>query len=172
MRALWWLLGIAVVVACGSDVSQSEGSGGAGGSTVDPGCFQACVDKGVSEEECNAACTEDDTKTSSKSSTQTSTGSAGGGVDELYEKSCYVCMEENAGDTCGEELKACEASLACLQLRDCPFTCGEKPGCIEECNEIIPTGVAALTALVQCMSCGVGPCSDECSESLTQAYCE
>lgn len=173
MRVVWIVAGV-LLVACGSDVS-SGGGGGAGGTSVDPDCFEACIDKGVSDAECNEACATTATGKGGETSKTTSTGqggAAGGAVDVEYEKSCYTCFEDNKGGACAAEYEACLESLACLQLRDCPFTCGEKPGCVEECNEIIPSGVAPLTALVQCMACGDGPCSSACSASLNQAYCE
>lgn len=41
---------------------------------------------------------------------------------------------------------------------------------MDECNEVIPTGVATLTALVRCAVCGDGPCADECRDSVTRTY--
>ena len=158
--------------ACESDVtSAAGGAGGAssGSSNLDQDCFDACVAKGESAEVCTDACSDDTTSSSGKTTTDASTG-VGGGVDVELEKACFSCWDSTGA--CAVEHDACDKSLACLELRNCPFTCGSKPGCVDACNEIIPTGVEPLTALAQCMICNDGPCATECADSIMRAYCE
>ena len=91
--------------------------------------------------------------------------------EQIEAKNCITCWEEQAeSGICAEQLEACQDSLACTQLQWCPVLC-ERGDCVTECNEIIPTGVPILTALVQCMACGNGPCSNECEDSILLAYC-
>jgi len=101
-----------------------------------------------------------------------STGGTGGKPDPAVEKSCVQCWyDTQVNGACVNEAKACEESLACSQLQWCPQLCG-KPDCVEECNQIIPTGVAPLTALVQCMACGNAPCASDCEGSVLLSYCD
>jgi hypothetical protein len=184
----WWslTLGALTVSACGSDVTSPTDVATGGASGVDPKCYDACIAKGESPADCTASCA--DTKgdggktTSSGTSTSTSTTSSGtggtgsssssSGIDPEVEKPCVQCWYDEAdnGGPCEAEATACTYSLACTQLQWCPTMC-EKPGCFEECNAIIPTGVAPLAALVQCSACNGGPCADECQGSVMLAYC-
>ena len=171
---------LAFASACGSSVEATDvGGGGSGGSQLDQGCYDDCVAKGATPQECTAYCT---SGTGGKGaggkgaggngSTSTSgTAGAGGGFDEPLEKACIACWDDNANGICSAQYETCDKSLACIQLRNCPFSCVINKDCIEECNQIIPTGVAPLTALVQCMACSGGPCEQECQDSVTQSYC-
>ena len=170
------VLALALAAACGSDVTSAAGGAGgtgasSGSSQIDPDCYDACIAKGESDAVCMDACT-DDTKSASSKSTSVGSGGAGGGIDVELEKACYACWEDNADGACATEHDTCEKSLACVELRNCPFTCGSKPGCVDECNAIIPTGVEPLTELAQCIMCDAGPCATACAESIMQAYCE
>ena len=51
-------------------------------------------------------------------------------------------------------------------------TSGGTEACVDECNAIIPTGVAPLSALVTCIACGDGPCAKACEGSGWLSYCE
>ena len=108
-------------------------------------------------------------------------GESPGEIDEAKEeyeaavraKSCIECWydeEQNEG-ACRAESNACEESLACTQLQWCPSLC-DQDNCIENCNDVIPTGVPILTALVQCMACNEGPCAESCADSDMLAYCD
>lgn len=142
---------------------------------LDRSCFDACVDKGEEPDDCRAICTVPDDKKGSKSTSDA--GIALGedaGLDEkldpTIEKPCIECWYEDAA-ACVDQAKACEASLACNQLQWCPSLCG-KPDCVDECNEIIPTGVAPLADLVQCAVCDDGPCAQACEDSVMLSYCD
>ena len=89
------------------------------------------------------------------------------------EKNCIECFysPEQANGACAEEIESCENSLACTQLQWCPSLC-EADNCIESCREIIPQGVAPLQALVRCLACSGGPCSDACAGRDILAYCD
>jgi hypothetical protein len=178
------IIGALALAACGSDVKSNKGAGG--GATLDAECYDSCVAKGEAPALCTAFCSEgkggDDGKGKTSSGTSSASGgsgsvggggTAGGPVDVELEKSCIGCWYDEAQATgvCGAEAKACEDSLACTQLQWCPLLC-EKDDCIEECNVIIPTGVAPLTALVQCMACDGGPCAGACQGSVMLSYCD
>jgi len=190
--SLSWLLAIGVLVssACGNEVrvqkAGGDGDGSNGGKEVlDEKCYSACLEKGEAAEVCDAYCTVDDgdgkggagAKGTDKGTGATGNDGTGGfgasGVDPADEKSCIQCWydESDATGACSAEAKACELSLACTQLQWCPLIC-EKPGCWQECNEIIPTGVEPLSDLVQCMACDGGPCANECEDSVMLAYCD
>jgi len=175
------LVALAVASACGSSL-EATGAGGAGGagsggSQLDQGCYDDCVAKGETPEECTAYCTSGTggKGAGGKGTTTTSTSGtagAGGGFDVPLEKACIECWDDNANGICSAQYETCDKSLACIQLRNCPFSCVVNKDCIEECNQIIPTGVAPLTALVQCMACSGGPCEQECQDSVTLFYCD
>ncbi len=152
-------------------------------------CLDACLAKGGSDDECTAWCTNPgDGKPGAGEKPPSGGVTADGGgregdpgempdpgetLDPEVEKPCIQCWydETETGGACNEEAKACEASLACTQLQWCPTLCG-KPECFEECNAVIPTGVAPLTALAQCAVCNDGPCADACEDSVMRAYCD
>ncbi len=160
-----------------------DGGGGNSGTTVDPECHEACVAKGVDSDECDAYCSKSADKGGASSGTKSgsagattsagpgATGATTGGLDVEGEKTCIECWEEQSAGSCAAPYEACEESLACVQLRNCPFSCIGKESCLEECNEIIPSGVPPLSALVQCMMCGAGVCAAPCAGSIYQAYC-
>jgi hypothetical protein len=85
-------------------------------------------------------------------------------------RNCFGCWEDYSAQ-CQVELDACKASLACSQLMDCPLACGYQPECITECNEIIPSGVEPLTAVIECMVCSGGPCAADCMNDVMLSYC-
>ncbi|MBW2454860.1 MAG: hypothetical protein JRI68_10130 [Deltaproteobacteria bacterium] len=152
------------------------GEKGTGGSQTNPECYADCIEKGETPENCVYYCSEKGTGGSgaaSSGSGGTTTSSGTGGVDPESNKPCIQCWydEDQTNGACTAEAMACEYSLACTQLQWCPLLC-DKTGCIEECNAIIPTGVADLTALVQCAVCNGGPCADECQDSVFLYYCE
>jgi len=175
--------------ACGSEVRVVSRDGER--SDVDQGCYSGCVAKGVPEADCEIYCSDlvDDSdkkgtgasgKTGTGGSGKTGTGAGanagGAGSDELdpeLEKSCVKCWYDESASTgaCGAEAKACESSVACTQLQWCPTLCG-KLGCWQECNDVIPSGVDPLAALVQCMACGQGPCAEVCQGSVMLSYCD
>ena len=153
-----------------------KGSGTGGGPAIE--CYEACIDKGAPLEVCKEAC--DDPPgtggagfggTGSGGTGTAGEGGEGGKIDPSVEKPCVECLSDQTA-ACGDQLKACEQSLACQQLQWCPTLCG-KPSCLEECNEIIPTGVQPLRDLVQCAACGeAAPCASECAGALLLDYCE
>ena len=98
-------------------------------------------------------------------------GSGSGGIDPDIEKPCIECMYSQQAPACEQQATACEQDLACQQLQWCPTLCG-KDGCFEECNEVIPDGVAPLSALVQCAVCDAGPCAQECVGSVLLGFCK
>jgi hypothetical protein len=161
---------------------------------VDKACYDSCIAKGAPPSTCEAYCSGG---TGGKPGTGGTSGSGGssaggggtagagtggsstggsggvGGVpDPAIEKPCIQCLNDpsQGGGVCAAEANACLASLACSQLEWCPTLCG-KPNCLPECNSIIPTGVAPLTALVKCMACGNGPCANACKGALVLSYC-
>ena len=166
-----------------------DGSGGSGGS-VD--CYDDCIKKGEDPEVCAQACSGGKGGSGGDGGSGAmgvggntghpggfggtmggsggSTGGSGGKIDPEREKPCVECMYDRAGTECAAEAEACEKSLACQQLQWCPSLCGS-PDCLEECNDIIPTGVAPLSALVQCAACSGGPCAEECQGAAILAYC-
>jgi hypothetical protein len=163
------VFGAALIAACNAEVRTTNASAGAG-ATVDPGCFEACVDKGESAEVCTAFCMDKGTSSGSKGSS-VGTGT-GGGPDPAIEKPCINCLyEESVGTTCEALAATCKDSVACTQLQWCPTLCGE-PNCWTECNDVIPSGVKPLSALVQCMACGEAPCADACAKSVVLSYCD
>ncbi len=147
------------------------GGTGGGGSVLE--CYDACIEKGAPPEVCKEAC-DNPPGTGGTGFGGTGTageGSEGGKIDPVVEKPCVQCLSDQ-GATCGDEVKTCEQSLACQQLQWCPILCG-KASCIDECNEIIPTGVKPLADLVQCAACGASaPCATECASALLLDYCE
>jgi hypothetical protein len=183
MRRLALSLGaILIAAACGSSVTTTEtgpaaggaAASGGGGKQVDQDCYDACVGKGIGEAECTELCSSSSSGKGGDGAGMTTSGSSGSGgyIDPDLEKACFECWYDVGDDFCTEELETCEKSLACGQLRDCPFACKGTPECIGDCQEIIPTGVAPLTALVQCMACNNGPCADECAGAVTLVYCD
>ncbi len=171
----------------GTTVTSSSSS-----STVDPGCYEDCLKKGKPANYCADYCSGGSSTSSSgkggsttSSSGTGSTGSSGSSsgtgstgttsttttFDPGQEKTCMQCWNDQAAGQCSAQYKACQNSLACTQLSTCPFACKGTPECFAECNKIIPTGVAPLTALVQCIACNNGPCSVECQSSILLAYC-
>ncbi|MBW2452890.1 MAG: hypothetical protein JRI68_00170 [Deltaproteobacteria bacterium] len=179
------LLGVGVAAgACGADVTQ----GGTGGETttsstssssghVDPDCYEECIANGGTQADCEVRCWEDDgTGGSSSSGTSSGTGGGGtggtGGLDHQAERDCYECMTEAQSDACSTEWEECDADLACSMLLICPYECYGDPTCIDQCHEIIPTGVELITTLVQCMVCGDGPCAVDCENTTWQQYCD
>jgi len=188
-----WLLamGMLSISACGHEV-RAQKSGGDGDDpnggevVIDEQCHDDCIEKGEPADECDAWCTVkgggEGGAGAKGGTTKPGTGAAGNegtggfgasGVDPAEEKSCIQCWydESKATGTCSAEAKACELSLACTQLQWCPIIC-EEPGCWEECNDIIPTGVAPLSDLVQCIACNGGPCAAACAGSVMLSYCE
>lgn len=144
-------------------------------------CYEGCVAKGVPPAECTAVCSllgsggkTPGTGGTAGSGASGATGGAGTipGLDPDQEKTCIQCWYDatQTGGICADEGMACEYDLACTQLQWCPLICG-KAECWAECNAIIPTGVAPLTALVQCVACGSGPCSEPCQGSVMLNYC-
>jgi hypothetical protein len=91
---------------------------------------------------------------------------------DLEDRECLGCWYENKMGECGALLTACEEDLACSLLMDCPYDCAGAPDCVEQCNAIVPTGVAPLTELVACIGCGDGPCAEACADSHFAEYCE
>jgi hypothetical protein len=175
---LSWIvtLGVLTVGACGDEVVTSLGDEGTGGSKTGPECYDDCIQKGETPENCADYCSGKGTGGSgaaSSGSGGTTTSSGTGGIDPESNKPCVQCWydEDETNGACTAEAMACQYSLACTQLQWCPVIC-EKDGCIEQCNAIIPTGVADLTALVQCAVCNGGPCADECQDSVFLYYCE
>lgn len=185
-------VGVFVSSACGHEVRVQRGAGDGDGdgfeggdSVVDEKCYDACLNKGVPSDDCEAYCSAGAGKDGAGAAGTGSgkgTGAAGNsgtggfgasGVDPVEEKSCIECWYDESEETgqCSDEAKACQASLACTQLQWCPVLC-EKPGCWEECNEIIPSGVEPLRDLVECMVCDGGPCAEECADSVMLSYCE
>ncbi len=188
------------VSAPGSDPGGTggTGTGGAGltssssssssSTTVDKDCYDDCVAKGKPGDYCEDICSGGSSTSSSGSTTSSSgTGSTGssssGGTgstgttttttyDPGQEKTCLQCWNEQAAGQCSAVYKACENSLACTQLSTCHFACKGTPECFAECNTIIPSGVAPLTAVVQCMACNNGPCSVPCQTSILLGYCK
>ncbi len=148
---------------------------------LDEDCFDGCVAKGVDRADCLAICADPEKQKQpvDKPSPDASvdTGRDAGDVPDAgddkivveREKSCVECLETTV--TCASEAAACARSLACQQLQWCPSICG-KPGCIAECDRVIPTGVPLLSALVQCAACGSGPCTTACADTEIRAhYC-
>jgi hypothetical protein len=177
---------MAGLLACSNAVSEPTTE-----SSVDPECHQQCIAKGASDDECNAWCdtsAKDDgkggddggkTTTSGKTTTVGAGGAGGGGIggggsyDTDYEKSCQQCWEQQGKVACAAEYDACAKTLACTQLQVCPYFCqSSAESCIEECNAIIPSGVASYTELVNCMACPGGPCAQECAQSAALSYCQ
>ena len=156
-------------------------------------CYAGCVAKGVTPEDCRSYCGPAGGKGSggpgagqggSGGSAQgmAGTGGSGGdsggskgerGLDGRAAKDCVECWndETRTEGTCAEEATRCRDNLACTQLQWCPLIC-EQDNCIEGCNEVIPTGVAPLTAIVRCAACGDGPCAEACRDSYLLSYCE
>ena len=173
--------------ACDSSVLVDTGNPsapGSGGGKIDERCYERCVSKGGSEMDCTEECgVPDDGFGSGDPGETTSGGGTGKGVpgdpgeeeeekfDGGVERDCYECMKKNAL-ACDDEYEACEESLACTMLSQCPYECFGDSECIEECNSIIPSGVETLTALVQCMICEGGPCASDCDGSILGSYCE
>ncbi len=195
MKRSYLIYGLAIgtlaIGACSSEVLWDKGGSTSAPGEVDQECYDACIAKGASPEECAFYCS-DPKGTTGKTPGSTSnpgtgtssggtvgTGGAGAGtgtggkLDPEVEKPCVQCWYDESQMTgvCVDEAKACEQSLACSQLQWCPMLCG-KPDCIQECNEIIPSGVAPLSALVQCMACEDGPCAEECQDSVMLSYCK
>ena len=173
---------LAVPSACGSDVTEggtgdTTTSTSSSGGYVDPDCYQDCLAKGGTEADCADRCWKDDgTGGGSSSSTSSSTSSGTGGTDGLNketERDYYECMAkaEKYDGACTAEWKACNDSLACHMLLLCPYECYGDPDCIDQCHEIIPTGVELVTALIQCMVCDDGPCAGDCQNTTWQQYC-
>jgi len=142
-------------------------------------CYDDCVAKGVPPTDCTAVCAawEGGTKpgvggTAGSGASSGIGGSSSSPIDPELEKTCVECWYDvsQTGEACEDEAKACDQSLACTQLQWCPLICA-KPDCWQECNEVIPTGVAPLTALVQCVACDDGPCAEECQDSVMLGYC-
>ena len=179
MRILFGVFALQLAIACGSDVSNEDGAPD-GAEAVDPACFEACVAKGEAPESCNEWCATDGDKGEGKGEDDDDTPPVPGpgpGPDpdpdpDDLDKECVECWYDLAEDGgCEDEAEACEDDLACQQLTWCPFLCDE-PDCLDECNEVIPTGVEPLTALVQCMACDDAPCADACAGSVHLGYCE
>lgn len=178
----------------------SSGSGGSShdAGVQDQDCLDACVGKGLTKEECESYCTkppggaggtggkgggaaaggDGGTGVGGKGGagfgglpgTGGAGGMAGAPVDPAVEKPCVSCLQDPR-DACADERKACEESLACAQLAWCPTLCG-RAGCLAECNEVIPSGVAPMKSLVRCAACGDGPCADACRGAAVLSYCE
>ena len=88
------------------------------------------------------------------------------------QRECMECIFEAEDDSCLDEWEACEADLACIQLFDCPFECGWTESCIDECNTIIPSGVAGVARVYECVACSQGICAASCPDAAVQTYCE
>ena len=168
--------------ACIAKGSSPEACQGA--CALDGDCYDACIAKGEPVDVCAAYCSGGVGGKGSGTGGKTGVGGSGaagssssgsgaaGGFDVEVEKSCVSCWydETVTGGACQAEATACQQSLACTQLQWCPSFCG-KPGCLDECNAIIPSGVAPLTALVQCVACDGGPCAEACNGSVMLQYC-
>jgi len=86
-------------------------------------------------------------------------------------RECLECWAEQSAE-CQPLLDACKADLACGQLIDCPFACGGTLECVQECNEIIPSGVEALTEVMECLVCNNdAPCVADCQNDVMLSYC-
>ena len=189
------LLGL--VAAC--DISSVFSlSGDEPSPMLDLECFDACIAKGVESIECEGYCSlaEDDDfrKEAGEKSVdgrwdkddedEWDNGGTNPDRDErdreqreqkereaeedIRAKECVTCWYEQAD--CSAQAEACEESLACTQLQWCPFLC-DRPDCVQECNEIIPSGVELLTALAECAVCDSGACASECAGSNLLEYC-
>ena len=92
---------------------------------------------------------------------------------EVRAKGCVQCWydERITGGACQAEVAACEASLACTQLQWCPSLC-DREDCVDECNDIIPSGVPILQAVIQCLACDDGPCTEACVDTPMETYCD
>ena len=102
-------------------------------------------------------------------------GKADEGVSEedLEARACLGCWKDALdAEVCETEYDACIDSLACAQLLECPYDCGNTPECVAECMAIIPSGVEAMSAVVGCMVCDAGPCAADCQVPAMTAYCE
>ncbi len=171
--------GLGLLIACSSSVTApGAGSGG----SIDQDCYDECIAKGSAPDVCEKYCS--DTKgtggkgtggKSSSGTTSSGTGGAGGEggmFDPDIQKPCVMCWEDEAENgVCAEQWWACEASLACRVLRDCPWQCKDA-SCVAECDSVVPDGVPLLTALVECIVCNQGPCYDECVGSSYPHYCD
>ena len=196
MSKLYWGLSLLFVFGCDiADVIHF--TGGDPSPTLDLECYDSCLKKGLESAECEGYCDtaeNDSEKASAKGDdawwekdedgrsrtdgngsrnrdpNDQDPGDEWGEKEEARrEKACATCWYEHA--ECAAEARACEESLACTQLQWCPFIC-DRPNCVDECNAIIPTGVALLTALAECAVCNQGPCAQACQGSILLAYCD
>lgn len=184
-----WLPVVVLSAALGACVEDREPTHD-GQSEDELECREACIAKGVSEADCVEACAEiaskdpgsgkpekpDDERANGDPAAGTDPAddnhtAPDDGHDPAAEKSCVQCWYDAEAGACADEAKACEDSLACTQLQWCPFLC-EDTDCVEQCAEIIPSGVEPLTALVRCAICDDGPCAEACADSAMLAYCE
>jgi len=85
------------------------------------------------------------------------------------ERACFACLEST--EACEAQWDACEENLGCQLLLDCPFACGATAECVAQCNDVIPSGVAPLTELYECLICNGGPCADACAAAALASYC-
>jgi hypothetical protein len=165
MRVLFILAAAALSlsVGCGSTITVFEDDGGGVG---DPDDTPKIPGK------------DDDPKTSGSGSSGAGSGSgssgsgssgSGGGLSPPTE-ACWECAElkEESGQ-CEFELDQCFDNLACNTLFSCYDECEYGGDCVLECNEIVPSGVDAMSALLSCIACD--NCQMECAGSAFTQFC-
>lgn len=73
---------------------------------------------------------------------------------------CDSCLSGDCMYTsCQQPFDDCYATDDCMMLGDCWNTCSN-PGCMQDCNEQYPDGVAPLYAVYDCVFCQA--CATDC----------
>ena len=71
---------------------------------------------------------------------------------------------------CADELDACRADTACGLLLQCYQDCDAvTQACIENCNDVVPSGVPLFQQVAACAACGA--CSGQCAGSSLTLLC-
>lgn len=85
-------------------------------------------------------------------------------------KVCSDCAQLAVEGPCQAAFDACNGSFACTTLLDCHSKCDWTDACNQNCDEIIPSGVAMLKDLIGCIACE--QCVLPCADSTLIIYCQ
>ncbi len=153
----------------GSGAGTGSGSTGAGAGSGSTGAGAGSGSTGAGAGSGSTSAGAGSGSTGSNGSSSVGSGSTGSGGTPPS-KVCSDCAQLAIEGPCQAAFEACDNSFACTTLLDCHSKCEWTDACNQDCDEIIPSGVAMLKDLIGCIACE--QCTLPCAGSTLTIYCQ
>jgi hypothetical protein len=153
------------LLGCGSNVTVQSGSGSGGAGSG----AQASVTAVTTGSGPGSGVTSGQGPGTGPTTVVTSSGAGGSPDLPPPSEECWGCVEMVVGGPCEPFLAQCENDLACNVLVNCYEQCGWTGSCVKQCNSIVPSGVAPVSAILDCAACD--HCFDVCAGSSMMLFC-